>query len=163
MGCKVRCTFVGGGCLTHAARNVLPCTVERVAGHYLADSYSDRHKCQRVFLEFFDSETIDYSSSAALARLLQYPSAKWHIWMFCICPRELYDTNTATLNDTNTATQPCAGHAVKTMDQRLKLNCEPYLWEEVVGVRGNSLGQRWEYSWRWLMGTDIAQFGTKKR
>jgi hypothetical protein len=63
-------------------------------------------------LEFFDSQTIDYSS-AALARPLQCPYAKWHMWMFCICARELHDTNTATLNDTKTATQPCVRHAVK--------------------------------------------------
>ena len=78
----------------------------------LADRCSDRHKYQRVCLEFFDSETID-NSSAAQARPLQYPYAKWHIWMLCICPRERHDTNTATLNDSKTAAQPCARHAVK--------------------------------------------------
>jgi len=101
---------------TDAARNVFSRTAERAAGHYLADS--DHHK-YRVCLEFFDSETTDYSSSAALARPLRYPYAKWHIWMFCICPKELHDRNTATLNDmkttdyTKTATQSCARHAVK--------------------------------------------------
>lgn len=128
-----------------ASRSVFSCTAERVAGHYLADRFSDRHKYQRVCFEFFDSEAIDNSSSAALVRPLQYPYAKWHIWMFCICPREPHDTNTATLNDTKKTAQPCARNAVK-------LNCESYLLEGIMGVRGSGLYQRWEYSWRWITG-----------
>lgn len=88
---------------------------------------SNRHKYQRVCLEFFDSKIPEYSSSAALAGPLQYPYAKWEICMFCMCehyvhtaisPRELHNTNT-TLSDTNTAAQPCARHT-------FELNCESF-------------------------------------